>query len=177
MSIRYAILGFLSWKPFTGYELKKIFADALSFHWSGNNNQIYGTLVELLKDEAVTIEIQQQEKLPARKLYTISPKGLGELSAWLLTEPELPIVRSEFTTRLAWAARLPPEDMDRMISSYEKTLEAQALMYREKLRRGTVSPSRSRLEAMLWESIDAHAIAFYEQELGWLRELKKRLKG
>jgi PadR family transcriptional regulator AphA len=176
MSIRNAILGFLSWKPFTGYELKKIFADALSFHWSGNNNQIYGTLVELLKDEAVTIEIQQQEKLPARKMYTISSKGLAELRAWLLSEPELPMVRSEFTTRLAWAAGLPQKELDQMLSSYETQLEAQVLMYREKIRRGTVSPSRSRIETMLWESIEAHAIAFYEQELIWLQELRKRMK-
>ncbi|HEY9053605.1 MAG TPA: PadR family transcriptional regulator, partial [Rectinemataceae bacterium] len=75
MSIRHAILGFLSWKPFTGYELKKRFSDALSFHWSGNNNQIYGTLVQLHKDGAVTIEVVAQEKLPAKKLYTITEAG------------------------------------------------------------------------------------------------------
>jgi DNA-binding PadR family transcriptional regulator len=31
MSIRRAILDFLSRKPFSGYELKKFFADSLSF--------------------------------------------------------------------------------------------------------------------------------------------------
>lgn len=45
MSIRYAILGFLSWKPFAGYDLKKLLSNSLSFHWSGNNNQVYGTLL------------------------------------------------------------------------------------------------------------------------------------
>ena len=79
MSIRHAILGFLSWKPFTGYELKKLFADALSFHWSGNNNQIYGSLVELHKVGAVSVEVEQQEKLPARKVYTITDEGRAEL--------------------------------------------------------------------------------------------------
>jgi PadR family transcriptional regulator, regulatory protein AphA len=102
MSIRFAILGFLSWKPFTGYELKKIFADALSFHWSGNNNQIYGSLVDLHSSGSVSIEVVQQEKFPAKKLYTITEQGRSELREWLLSEPELPILRSLAHVRLAW---------------------------------------------------------------------------
>ncbi|HTX73294.1 MAG TPA: PadR family transcriptional regulator [Rectinemataceae bacterium] len=176
MSIRTAILGFLSWKPFTGYELKKFFADALSFHWSGNNNQIYGSLVELHKDGAVTIEVQQQDKLPARKVYTITDRGLEELRAWLLSEPELPAVRSDFTTRLSWAAQLSPAELEQMLDAYERQLLAQVLMYREKLARGTISPSRTPLEKRLWESIEVHAIAFYEQELQWVKGLREDLQ-
>jgi hypothetical protein len=39
MSIKHAILGFLSWQPSTGYELKKLFAESDTLSWSGNNNQ------------------------------------------------------------------------------------------------------------------------------------------
>lgn len=175
MSIRYSILGFLSWKPFTGYELKKIFANTLSFHWSGNNNQIYGTLIQLHKDGATTIEVQQQEKLPARKVYTITSKGRDELRAWLPTEPELPVVRDDFVARLAWVAMLDPGETDRLLATYTAQIEAHVLMYQEKRRRETISPSRTPREAALWESIDAHAIAFYESELLWLREVKRHL--
>ena len=45
MSIEYAILGLLSWKPFSGYDLKKIIAESEVYYWSGNNNQIYNSLV------------------------------------------------------------------------------------------------------------------------------------
>jgi PadR family transcriptional regulator, regulatory protein AphA len=99
MSIRHAILGFLSWKPFTGYELKKLFGDALSFHWSGNNNQIYGSLVELHASGAVSIEVLQQEKFPAKKLYSITELGKAELREWLLSEPELPILDRKASCR------------------------------------------------------------------------------
>ena len=44
MTLEYAILGLLSWKPFSGYDLKKIFSDSPIYYWSGNNNQIYRTL-------------------------------------------------------------------------------------------------------------------------------------
>ena len=69
MSIKHAILGFLSWSPLTGYDLKKRFMGSTTLYWSGNNNQIYRSLVDLHQNGFVTKEVQQQEKLPARKIY------------------------------------------------------------------------------------------------------------
>jgi PadR family transcriptional regulator, regulatory protein AphA len=176
MSIRYAILGFLSWKPYTGYELKKIFADALSFHWSGNNNQIYGSLVELHRSGAVSIEVQQQEKYPARKLYTITDLGRNELRAWLLSEPELPILRSLAHIQLAWAECLDNTELDCLLASYERKLSDQATMCRETMERGVVEPKRSEREHLIWRSINENRVSFYENELGWARTLRTRLK-
>jgi DNA-binding PadR family transcriptional regulator len=181
MSIKHAILGFLSWKPFTGYELKKIFADALSFHWSGNNNQIYGTLVELHHSGLVSIEVQQQEKYPAKKLYTITEQGRAELRDWLLTEPELPLLRSLAHIQLAWAESLSREELDALLASYERQLSDQALMCRETMRRASLEPEkgapcRSPRERLIWTSIDENRAVFYESELAWARSLRAKLK-
>jgi PadR family transcriptional regulator, regulatory protein AphA len=192
MSIRNAILGFLSWKPFTGYELKKLFADSLSFHWSGNNNQIYGSLVELHKDGAVSIEVRQQEKLPAKKVYTITDAGRAELRAWLLSEPELPVFRSLAHIQLAWSECLSDDELDGLLALYERKLSDQAIMCREVSRRaierpsggseeggrspGAAEPRRSERERLLWRSINENQIAFYEHELSWTRTLRTRLK-
>jgi DNA-binding PadR family transcriptional regulator len=172
MSIRHAILGFLSWKPFTGYELKKFFSDALTFHWSGNNNQIYGTLIELHKSEAVSIEVQQQEKYPARKVYTITEKGRSELRAWLLSEPELPVLRNPAHIQLAWAEGLAGTELDTVLTSYERQLSSQVLMCREMAKRDTVAPARSSREKLIWERIELRNISYYENELNWVRGLK-----
>ncbi len=188
MSIHFAILGFLSWKPFSGYELKKIFADALSFHWSGNNNQIYGSLVELHGSGSVSIEVIQQEKHPAKKVYTITERGREELRAWLLSEPELPILRSIAHIQLAWSASLSGTELDGILFSYERQLADQALMCRETIRRGAAaeasgggepargSPRRSVRETLIWKSIDENRAAFYEGELAWSRSLRAKLK-
>jgi PadR family transcriptional regulator AphA len=181
MSIRSAILGFLSWKPFTGYELKKLFADALSFHWSGNNNQIYGSLVELHKDGAVSIEVVQQEKLPAKKVYTITDAGRAELREWLLSEPELPLLRSPAHTQLAWAEGLSSVELDGILAAYERRLADQVLMCRETMRRGKLepgrgAPERSLREKLIWSSIELNRVAFYESELAWAKELGAKLK-
>jgi PadR family transcriptional regulator, regulatory protein AphA len=187
VSIRHAILGFLSWKPFTGYELKKIFADALSFHWSGSNNQIYGSLVDLHRKGALSITVQRQEKLPDRKVCTITEAGRAELRAWLLAEPELPVLRSPAHVRLAWSQSLTMEELDGLLASYQRQLSDQAHMCRETIRRAHApqtgsarervsAPVRSPREKLIWESIDENRAAFYERELAWARKLRAALK-
>jgi len=176
MSIRQTILGFLSWKPFTGYELKKFFEDALSFHWSGNNNQIYGTLVELHKDGAVSVEVRQQEKLPAKKVYSITEQGKAELREWLLSEPELPSLRSMAHAQLAWAESLSGAELSGLMGSYERQLEAQVLMCRERARRGGLEPARSPREELVWKRIEEGNIALYERELDWVRALRRDIE-
>jgi len=177
MSIRNAILGFLSCKPFTGYELKKLFADSLSFHWSGNSNQIYGTLIQLHKDGAVSIEVQQQEKYPARKVYAITEKGREELKAWLLGEPGLPEVKNHFQIQLAWAEALSGTELDALFGRYEGLLSDQILMYRDRAARGREGPSRSGRERLIWERIEEGRLAAYEAELAWAAGLRKELAG
>ena len=41
-------------------------------YWSGNNNQIYKTLVQLHADGLVESEVQQQENYPTRKEYRLT---------------------------------------------------------------------------------------------------------
>jgi PadR family transcriptional regulator AphA len=181
MSIKYAILGFLSWKSFTGYDLKKIFVDALSFHWSGNNNQIYGSLIELHASGSVSVEVQQQEKYPAKKFYTITDHGRAELRSWLLKEPELPLPRSPAHIQLAWAESLSGTELDGLLASYERQLSEQAIMDRETLRRAALAPrpgepGRSEREKLIWSSIGENRAASCESELAWAKSLRAKLR-
>ncbi len=61
MSINHAILGILSCRSVTGYDLKKIIQESPFMPWSGNNNQIYKALVEILEEGFVTHEVRHQE--------------------------------------------------------------------------------------------------------------------
>ena len=177
MTIRYAILGFLSWRPLTGYDLKKMFADSAYFHWSGNNNQIYRTLVELHREGLVTQEVQVQESYPPRKVYTITEAGRAALRAWLLSPPELPQLRNPFLAQLAWADQLAPAELDALLAQYEHEVEMQLLMRREQERRGSPSPARTPRETYLWRMIAEAWISTYENELAWVRKLRRDLGG
>jgi PadR family transcriptional regulator, regulatory protein AphA len=174
VDIECAILGFVSWKPLTGYELKKMMVDSVGFYWSGNNNQIYTSLVQLHKDGLVTSEIQPQERYPSRKVYSITEKGLTELRRWVLSSPELPQLKKSFLVHLAWADQLETSELDSLLAKYEQEVEMQLLMLKERLRRGSpVNPGRTPREKYLWDMISENYIRSYETEIDWVRRIRK----
>ena len=81
MNLRDTILGLLSWKPASGYDLKRIISESDIFYWSGNNNQIYKSLLELQKEGLVSYQVQLQDSLPAKKIYSITAQGPGSAAA------------------------------------------------------------------------------------------------
>ena len=175
MSIKYAILGYLSWRALSGYDLKKLIADSVAFHWTGNNSQIYTTLVELHRAGMVTQELQPQEHYPTRKVYTITDRGVADLRLWLLTTPELPQLRNVFLTQLAWADCLTAPELDALLAKYEAEVQMQLLMCREQERRGSVSPARTPREAYLWRMLAENRIGFYEHEVAWAQRVRREL--
>jgi DNA-binding PadR family transcriptional regulator len=175
MSIKYAILGYLSWRPHSGYDLKKLIADSVAFHWTGNNSQIYTTLVELHRAGLVTQELQPQEHYPTRKVYTITDRGRADLRAWLLTTPELPQLRHVFLTQLAWADCLETQELDALLAKYEAEVQMQLLMAQEQVRRGSVSPARTPRELYLWRMLAENRIGFYEHEVAWAQRVRREL--
>lgn len=175
MTIQYAILGMLSWQPYAGYDLKKVFTDSAIFYWSGNNNQIYRTLVQLHEEELVTQSVHYQESLPARKIYTITEKGRAALKQWLLSAPELPELRSTILIRLASADLLNDDELDGLLARYEEEARLQFLMQQEHARRDGAAPSRSAREAYLWEMVGKNVVSVYENELNWVREVRAGL--
>jgi PadR family transcriptional regulator, regulatory protein AphA len=176
MDIKYAILGFLSWKSLTGYELKKLMAGSEIFYWSGNNNQIYTSLVQLHGEELVTNDIMHQEHLPSRKTYSITIKGLEVLKEWLCSTPELPTTRKAFFIQLAWSNLLSDLELDTLIRSYEQEVQMALLMHKaEGPRNHNFNPARNRREELIWDMIYNSFINSYEAELLWLQELRKRL--
>ena len=175
MSIKYAILGLLSWKPSTGYEMKKVFEESSVMYWSGNNNQIYKALVQLLEEGLTTSELQHQEGAPSKKIYTITADGLAELKEWVLSQPEPPELKKTFLVQLAWADLLSREELNGLLSKYENEIKMQLLMQQEKMKRGMESPCRSPREAYLWEMISENLVSSYRNELEWILKIRNEL--
>jgi DNA-binding PadR family transcriptional regulator len=185
MDIQYAILGYLSWQPFSGYDLKKLISESDLFYWSGNNNQIYNSLVDLHKRGLVSQEIQLQESLPAKKVYTLTPQGRAELRRQMLAAPELPETHNNFLIQLAWAADLSPEELDALLASYEEEISIQLRMRQVltgvqpvadpmPVQRQTV-PNRTGREQYLWQKIAENLLAQYQHELDWVHQVRVEL--
>ena len=175
MTIDYAILGLLSWKPCTGYELKKIFEESAFMYWSGNNNQIYKSLVRLLDDGMVTNEVLHRESSPSKKIYTITEAGRWYLRNWIASSPESPEFKKTFLIQLAWSDQLDDGELEELLSKYEKEVNIQIMMYREKWKRGQYSPGRSKREIFLWDEIYENLISSCQNELDWIGRLREGL--
>jgi PadR family transcriptional regulator AphA len=175
MSIQYAILGLLSWRPAAGYDLKKLIADSSAFYWSGNNNQIYKSLLQLHAEGLVTSQVLHNDNTPTRKVYSITEAGLSALRKWILSAPQPPESRNTFLIQLAWADRLDDEELGGLIERYEHEVQMQLLMQREKARRGIPAPGRTPREVTLWNMIADNSVTNHESELKWIRRLRKEL--
>ncbi|HPJ22652.1 MAG TPA: helix-turn-helix transcriptional regulator [Clostridia bacterium] len=175
MSLKHTILGFLSWRPLTGYELKKYFTETEFIPWSGNNNQIYKTLVELDKEGLVTKEVIQQENYPARKVYHITEAGKSELNDWAKSKPDVPQTKSTFLIQLAWSDGLEKAEIERMIDLYQYEIEMQLAMCNERLKRKTVFPEKNPRAEFFWEMLWQNRISSYQNELNWLTRLRNGL--
>lgn len=175
MTIQYAILGLLNRQPLSGYDLKKIIADSTVLYWSGNNNQIYRTLVQLHEEGLVTYEVISQQDVPAKKVYSISSPGRDMLRSWLLSPPEPPELHSNFLIRLAWADLLSPEEFNQLLDQYEEEIRMQAIMEKEKARRSAQMPIENKQAQKFADLIFQNLTSFYEHELSWITKIRQTL--
>ncbi|AET67781.1 putative transcriptional regulator [Desulfosporosinus orientis DSM 765] len=175
MSIKYAILGILSWKSSTGYELKKLFEESSFMYWSGNNNQIYKALLKMQEEGLVSSEVIHQESSPSKKVYQITEEGMVELKEWILSSPETPEFKKPFLIQLAWSGLLNDQELNELLTRYENELKAQLLIQEEKHKRSLNSPNRNPRETLIWDMISQNLTASYKTELDWVQDVKERL--
>jgi PadR family transcriptional regulator AphA len=176
MSIKYVILGYLSWQPMTGYDIKKIIADSETLPWSANNNQIYQVLVQLHKDEWVTKTIEDQVGAPDRHVYTITEAGIQALRLWAKSEPEPPQTKKPFLNQLMWADSLSVQEMDEQLEAYLNAVGEKLFFIRVQADRKPHMPDRTPREKYLWEMIHKNWINQFELELSWIRQLRQELQ-
>src|SRR5260221_4346141 len=86
---RYALLGMLSIRPGSGYDIKKFMEQSTSNFWHESYGQIYPLLKQLVDEGLATSHTEKQEGKPERYIYTLTNKGLEELRQW----PDLGISR------------------------------------------------------------------------------------
>ena len=177
MMIDYAILGLLSWKPLTGYDVKRVMQDSPFLYWSGNNNQIYKALTKLLENGFVTNQVQYQESAPNKKIYSITESGMDALIRWVMSEePEAPEVKKTFLIQLSWAGRLEPDKVSQLLDRYENVMTQQLAMHREEKRREKNFPNRSEQEHFVWEMLYDNFVVMCEAELRWIQQFREGLE-
>lgn len=123
----YALLGLLGFDDsddgVTGYQLKQRADFTLRFYWSSPAmSQIYSELGRLSGAELVAETSVRSGHRTSRR-YRLTELGVETLNEWLAsTEPDFPALKHPVALRLLMGHRMQPEDVTRMLQTYERQL-------------------------------------------------------
>jgi PadR family transcriptional regulator, regulatory protein AphA len=178
MSLRHSVLGLLSIKPMSGYELKKVIDSSVAHFWSADQSQVYRTLTALVDEGLASRRTVVQEERPNLHIHSVTDSGLAELDAWLASPLRTPPSRDPFLARLFFADRLPVERIRELLAARRQEI-GEALAALEAIREAT-DPAEppddaSRLARVLRMATLAFGITHAEAELAWLDETTTRL--
>jgi DNA-binding PadR family transcriptional regulator len=129
MSLDYAILGFLNYHPYTGYDLKKIFDTSIRHFWPADQSQIYRTLAKLTDEGKVEMEKIQQDDRPDRKVYHITDAGRAALREWVAGPPPMNEPRSAPLIQVFFSGQLSNEEILNKFESYAAIMRAILAQY------------------------------------------------
>lgn len=130
LSPEYALLGLLVQSPAHGYELYQRLSTDLSQVWHLSMSQAYNILNRLEAQGYIAGVVQEQGKLPTRRLFHMTPSGQRRFEGWLNSASGSSVrsIRLEFLTRLYFARLTSPQLAHQLI-------EAQLAETREGLER------------------------------------------
>jgi len=121
LSPEYALLGLLSQKTAHGYELHQRLRIELGQVWHISQSQTYNILNRLEAQGFITGMLQEQDKLPPRRQFTMTESGRQRFDTWLNSPSGCSVraIRVEFITRLYFTSAINPELAGQIIDIQE----------------------------------------------------------
>lgn len=181
--ITYGVLGLLAfWGPLSGYDLKRLFDHVLAPMWGAAHSQIYNELRRMKELEWVTMEREEQEARPDRKVYHITQAGQQALAAWQDQSSGVPQLRDELLLKVLFGSFASPEVVKKNLQAGIALHEQRLFQYRQSMpllpvrdrhqqRSGRPNPyAGGNDEDIYFRLIARFAIDFEKMYLQWLRE-------
>ncbi len=95
-----SLLGLLSLRPQTGYELKKMVEGSIGNFWSESFGQIYPALKRMVADGLAEVSDDEGTGGRERKVYRLTSTGHERLRAWLAMPAVEQVPRNELLLKL-----------------------------------------------------------------------------
>jgi DNA-binding PadR family transcriptional regulator len=129
--VEVALLGLLSVRPMTGYEIRHHFDRALAPWWDTPRTQIYPKLRELESRQLIEHEYIVQESKPNKRVYSPTDAGRDLLQDWLKRSIPWPDMRHHLMMRLFLGHLLPEGDLRALLADYHDRTEIWSAQLRE----------------------------------------------
>lgn len=179
MPLSHAILGFLDYRPMTGYDLKKYFDQSIAHFWSTTQSHIYQALENLEKEGFVASRLIPQEGKPNRKQYQITETGQAELHRWLTSPLPMGQVREGWLIQVFFSHSSTNDDIAALLEARMQAIRDRLAVYRTVVQAAVAqNAERVRMERarQLWQFTLDYGIDYYEFELAWLEKTLMRVR-
>jgi len=132
-TLKYAILGLVSRRPMTGYDIAKEFKEKeLSNFWSAGHSQIYPELKKLVEEGRLEFEVAISGEVLEKKVYQITERGRRDFMKWLLRDEQMePTAKDKFRLRMYFVENMPEADALMLLES-QLTQRKEKLAYLER---------------------------------------------
>jgi DNA-binding PadR family transcriptional regulator len=121
---KFAVLGILTIKPSSGYDIKKFTENNLGHFWSESYGNLYSLLKRMLDQGLVTKKTERQDGKPDRIEYSITGKGESEFEEWLTMPFEPEVIRSELLLKVFFGGRMPTDRLEKHLVTYRHQQQA-----------------------------------------------------
>ena len=101
-----ALLGLLSLRPMSGYDIRQLISKSIGHFWSESYGQIYPGLKQLAAEGLVEKKTERSKGKPDRHLYSITPDGRERLREWLKIPVSEEVARNELLLKLFFGAHV-----------------------------------------------------------------------
>lgn len=126
MSLRYAILGYLSTAPGTGYDLARQFDAGLGWFWTANHSQIYPELRRLTDEGLIERSETAITENFGKYTYSLTAAGREELRQWTSAPPSYPPNRDAERLQLIFCDETPEALQAHLIAHRDHYLQRRA---------------------------------------------------
>ena len=179
MSMEHAILGFLTYDTYSGYDLQKLFDDSVGHFWSATQSQIYRTLNRMETDGWVSQEVIEQHDRPDRKIYHITDIGRRELTAWLSNPAISSPYRHPWLLQVFFAHNLSTAAIQMLLLKRADYLRQQVKQVKEEIPDNLQRRAEeigSLRKQRLWELTMEYGVDHLEWEIDWLEKAARSLR-
>ena len=177
MSLKHGLLGLLTIRRSSGYDLSKLFQESLSFFWVANQSQIYRELDKMEGLGWVVSSKVEQDARPNKRVYAITQEGDKELIRWLKEEnaEDLAVVRNPLLMKLFFAGKVDKEHAITLLTNYRKFCEDARTEIRAEVE-GIGEVEETAARPAYWLYATEYSIRNYDFQIEWIDETLRRLE-
>ena len=177
MSLKHGLLGLLTIRQSSGYDLSKLFQESLSFFWVANQSQIYRELDKMEQLGWVVSSKVEQDARPNKRVYGITQEGNKELVRWLKEDnaEDLAVVRNPLLMKLFFSGKVDREYAIALLRKYRDFCEEARAEIRAEVD-GIGKVEESAAKPAYWLYATDYSIRHYDFQIEWIDETLARLE-